>query len=293
VDDMDVKKLTNTGENISIVSGGKQLSMEGRRGIESQDTIFYNLSNMKLTTYQLNVIPEQLSQSGVQAYLEDSYLQSRTAVDMSNGILYNFSVNSEAASYAANRFRIVFRSSVVAPSISINVKSEIKKKEIIVNWDVQNASNIRKYVVERSSDGSRFEAVSEQPATVLSSFVWVDQKPLIGLNHYRIKAFDNAGRIVYSNITKTLYNVEPAITVYPNPIKADRILKVRVENPIAGEFAINMIDMSGKILSTKIVEHPGGIQTYTLQFDGKIAKGIYSIEVVDALKNKSSIKVQH
>jgi hypothetical protein len=293
VDDMDVKKLTNTGENISIVSDGKQLSMEGRSGIESQDTIFYNLSNMKLATYQLNVIPEQLSQSGVQAYLEDSYLQSRTAVDMSNGIRYNFNVNSEAASYAANRFRIVFRSSVVAPSISINVKSEIKEKEIIVNWDVQNASNIRKYVVERSSDGSRFEAVSEQPATVLSSFVWVDQKPLIGLNHYRIKAVDNAGRIVYSNITKTLYNVEPSITVYPNPIKADRILKVRVENPIAGEFGINIIDMSGKILSTKIVEHPGGIQTYTLQFDGKIAKGIYSIEVVDALKNKSSIKVQH
>ena len=293
VDDMDVKKLTNTGENISIVSGGKQLSMEGKRGIGSQDTIFYNLSNMKLATYQLNVIPEQLGQSGLQAYLEDSYMQSRTAVDMSNGMLYNFIVNNEAASYASSRFRIVFRSSVAPPAISINVKSEIKEKEIIVDWDVQNASNIRRYVVERSVDGNHFEAVSEQPATILSHFVWVDQKPMIGLNNYRIKAIDNAGRIFYSNITKTLYKIESAITVYPNPIKSDRILKVRVENPVSGEFTLNMFDISGKVILTKNVNHPGGIQTYTMQLDGKMAKGTYSIEVVDALKNKSSIKVQY
>jgi hypothetical protein len=293
LDEMDVKKLTNTGENLSIVTNDKQLSMESRSGITPNDTIFYNLSNMKLASYQLSILPEQLDQSGLQAILEDKYLQSRTAIDMANGTQYNFNVTNDPGSYSASRFRLVFNSSVAPSAISINVKSETKENEIIVNWDVEYASNINRYAVERSADGNRFDAISEQPATVLSQYVWIDQRPAVGFNYYRIKATDKNGRTIYSNITKSVYNPATSVTVYPNPIKADRLLKVKVENALSGDFTLNIIDLTGKMFSSKTINHPGGVQTYTMQIDNKMAKGIYTIEVIDTSNYKTSIKVQY
>jgi hypothetical protein len=292
-DAMDLDKLTNSGENISISNNGKQLSIESRNGIGNTDTIFYNINHMKAATYQLNVIPENLSQSGLQAYLEDSYLQSRTAIDMNSGAKVNFNINSDPGSYATDRFRLVFNS-IAPPSVfTINVKSETKGSEVIIDWNVQHANSIRKYVVQQSFDGVNYFDASEQPATVLNHYVWIDQSPFMGVNYYRIKVIDNSGRLIYSNTTKCFISIEPMITVFPNPIKEDKLVKLKIENSKAGNYKINMFDISGKLVFEKTLYHPGGIQTYSLHFNVKMAKGLYHLELIDSRDTKTNLKVQY
>lgn len=114
VDDADARKLGNFTENLGISNGVATLSVEKRGAIAPADTIFFSISNMKIQGYQLRFIAAKLTQPGVRAFLEDSYLHSSTPVALNDTTTVNFSVDANAGSYASNRFRLVFKTRPVA-----------------------------------------------------------------------------------------------------------------------------------------------------------------------------------
>ena len=77
VDGMDAKKLPNFGANLSIKTAGKLLVVERKHNITRQDTIFFNLSGVGARQYQFQFIGSEMD-PGVEGFLEDSYLQTRT-----------------------------------------------------------------------------------------------------------------------------------------------------------------------------------------------------------------------
>ena len=107
IDGLDVNKMTNTSENLSTRTGGKLLSIERRHTISQRDTIFLNLTGEKVQAYRFEFIAGNLN-TGAQGYLEDSYLHTRTLLDLNGTTVFNFSIENIAGSYAADRFRIVF-----------------------------------------------------------------------------------------------------------------------------------------------------------------------------------------
>lgn len=114
VDYADAGKLGNFSENLGISKGAATLSVEKRGAIAPADTIFFSISNMKIQGYQLRFIAAKLTQPGVRAFLEDSYLHSSTPVALNDTTTVNFSVDANAGSYASNRFRLVFKTRPVA-----------------------------------------------------------------------------------------------------------------------------------------------------------------------------------
>lgn len=114
VDDADARKLGNFTENLGISNGVATLSVEKRGAIAPADTIFFSISNMKIQGYQLRFIAAKLTQPGVRAFLEDSYLHTSTPVALNDTTTVNFTVDANAGSYATNRFRLVFKTRPVA-----------------------------------------------------------------------------------------------------------------------------------------------------------------------------------
>lgn len=109
IDILDVHKLTNVNESISLVAGNVKLSAERRGNLLPRDTIFFKLENLRLQEYELEFVSENITGQGVRAFLVDRYLQQRTQVQLSGTIRIRFSVTDNPGSYAADRFMLVFQ----------------------------------------------------------------------------------------------------------------------------------------------------------------------------------------
>lgn len=108
-DSYDATKLPNTlSENVAIKRSENKFAIERRKAIAFFDTVYLNISNMRIKNYQFEITPENFDTLTTFAYLEDSYTQERKQVSLSAGSNFQFGIFNNPAVYAPDRFRIVF-----------------------------------------------------------------------------------------------------------------------------------------------------------------------------------------
>ena len=116
VDAMDALKLNNISENLSLARDGKKLVAERRSEIQNDDTLYYNLGLLRVQQYQFEFITKEFTDANVTAFLEDSYLQTSTPVDLLHDTTrVLFSIVNIPGSYAADRFKLVFKKLTPTP----------------------------------------------------------------------------------------------------------------------------------------------------------------------------------
>lgn len=108
VDAHDAGKLPIDGPSIAILRNGKILSIERRSPVAEADTIQTNLQHCPSGKYIITLKPENMEASGVKAYIHDRYENVFVPVLMDGATEWPFKVSDEPASYAADRFMIVF-----------------------------------------------------------------------------------------------------------------------------------------------------------------------------------------
>lgn len=125
-DNDDVRKPNNFNENMAIVRNGTYMIMEARPLINDKDTLFLEMWNLKQQQYQLQLKAEKMEASGLRAYLEDTYLQTKTPVSLQGyAVPVNFTVTSDAASAALKRFRLLFTLDVTPVTVNTTSQSLI------------------------------------------------------------------------------------------------------------------------------------------------------------------------
>lgn len=106
IDGMDVRKLDNVMENLSLNRKGDLLIVERRSDIQDSDTLFLQISNTKNKQYLLEIAPVDME--GVSSLiLEDSYTHSLTNVSTSSATQVHFEVNADPASFGPQRFKLI------------------------------------------------------------------------------------------------------------------------------------------------------------------------------------------
>jgi hypothetical protein len=123
IDKLDALKLSNPGENFAISKDGSLLAVEARQSIVEEDAINFTMKNMKQQQYSLEFTASNL-RSGVTAFLEDAFLGTSTAINLSSATRVSFTVGASAGSSASNRFKVVLRPSSVP--VTVNGKAGIK-----------------------------------------------------------------------------------------------------------------------------------------------------------------------
>jgi hypothetical protein len=285
VDDMDALKLTNTSENLSIKNNNILLVVERRHTILQQDTIFLNLTNVKAQAYRFKFTTDQLYEPGINGFLVDSYLNTTTPINIDGNTTVNFNIVNIPGSYAANRFMIVFSlPPVTLPVTFTSVKAFSQGSNINVEWKVDNESNIKQYVVEKSSDGNSFSSIAVTPATANNSgsatYGVIDTQPVEGYNYYRVKSIDSKDAIATSNIVKVLIiKGNHQITAYPNPI-INSTINLELNDQPSGQYIIKLFNKSGQTIFTRNVQHTQGNSIETLKLGNYAPKGIYQLEVI-------------
>jgi hypothetical protein len=292
IDRYDARKIMNTANNLAIkTSSGVNLVVERRMPLTEQDTIRYNMSSMARQNYRLEFKAQGLSSENVEGFVEDTYLNTRTPMNMEGTTNVDFAVTSDKGSYAANRFRIVFKTAVVLPVKLVSVAAVQQDENIRVDWKVENEKAVKQYVVEKATDGVIFKQAGIVAAAnneAGSSYQWLDDKAIPGDNYYRIRIEEQTGKISYSDVVKVAIPFgKPSIGIYPNPI-TDGIIHLQLVNQPKGRYGLRLLNPLGQTIIAKQVEHAGGNATEDIKWDYHLAHGVYQLQV---LKPDGKIKV--
>lgn len=285
----DINKLSNFTENLAIGRNGSRLAVEKRPFIVAYDTIFLKLNNTIVRTYQFEVNPVNFTPGTLNAFLEDAYLGTSTPISLATISTFDFSVTGDAASANEDRFRIVFNSGSVLPVDYMLVKAVQKGDGVQVEWTVGSERTMRNYIVERSTDGIRFDQVGDVAARANNndkvSYAWFDANPVQGKNFYRIKAIANTGNVKYSQaVIVSIGGVKSDIVVYPNPVKGNTI-SLQFSNQPQGIYTIKLFSSVGQELFLQKIEHLGGSATQTINLGKAISKGVYYLNVTNGEMN--------
>ncbi|MEO5995919.1 MAG: T9SS type A sorting domain-containing protein, partial [Chitinophagaceae bacterium] len=279
----DAGKMINTGEGIAISNSGKLLSIDARPMPKQSDTLFLNIARLSRSTYTLQVFANDMSRSNTIPFLEDTYLHTSKPISLTDTTFIPFTVNIyDSSTFSMNRFRVIFRQTGILPLKFIAVSAAKKASDIQVNWTVAEVSDIKKYDVERSGNGSNFEKQAEIASiagNTTRDYQWLDKNIANGDHYYRIAALQNDGKYVYSSIilAKGVY-VRPGIVVFPNPV-INQKLHFDLINVNKGQFTLQLINSQGRKVISRSIDHSGGTSGQTIPFDQALMPGVYYLQV--------------
>ena len=243
-------KLINPSENISLFENNQNKSITSTSLPQTTDTVFYRLSQLKSATYQLQFNPENIVGSNIEAYLEDKYLQSISPVSLTDITNIAFTVTSDTGSYAADRFMLVFKPTIVLPTSFTAINALVKDKNVLVSWQIANEINIDHYSIEKSADGISFASIGNKMAlgyAISASYEITDVSPKLGLNYYRIKSVGILGETNYSKIVKvSIGEATNTVTITPNPVGANHEMTIGVNELSLGKYDVVLYDFSGR-----------------------------------------------
>ena len=280
----DAAKMLNSGENFGIKRNNKNFAIEARQPVSRPDTIFYDLRNLKKQEYHLVFAPKNIGQ-GISASLNDRFLKTETTVSLNDSTSFDFSITSDPASYAADRFFVGFvpLSAERILSLSfISVKAYQKNKNILVEWKVENENNIDHYEIDHSVDGVQFLLREDKNTLGLkeNSNSYLDEKPVSGNNFYRVRGIDKNGNTVISPVVKLfMETLKTSISILSNPVEGD-VIKLLFTNYHTGKYQMNIYNTSGELLQRKTMLLAGENEYQTVRINKSWSAGIYHLEII-------------
>ncbi len=126
----------------------KYSAIERRNLLTDKDTIYLSMSNMNKLTYTFRFVPKEFSPS-FDAYLQDRYLNTLTPISTVDTTYISFTIATDVASGAADRFKVVFSPSKKA-NVKVNVAASKNSAGVAIDWQVENETGGSLYAIEKS-----------------------------------------------------------------------------------------------------------------------------------------------
>ena len=221
-DKNDVSKLNGAGESISFRRDGHSLAIERKNDITGIDTSFINLAQTKKQQYRLDIVAENMTNEDITATVKDNYsaTTNNIKVDLGGSTHVEFTINEDPASYAADRFSIVYNTSSTTPVVKTQIKT-----------------------IETSA--KTLPVVLDEPA------ISIYPNPVIG-NEINIKL----NNMETGNYNLKLYNIAGQVVASQNAKYASKgsSMKLQMDRNLApGKYEIKL-EGNGKTLNTSLIK---------------------------------------
>ena len=289
----DADKLTNVNENLGLMRHNTILAIESRPNLSVIDTMFFNMSKTTQRAYRFQFMPTNLDNANLVGYLQDKYLNTSAEISLTHNTPIDFTINGDAASSAADRFQIVFKT--VLPFAFTNIAAAKNNSDIAVEWKVANETDIVQYDVEKSTDGTSFTKTNTNLVkgnnNAANNYIWLDANAQIGNNIYRVKMTGKDGSTKYTETVKVnIADINTGITIYPNPIKEGKI-NIQMGNQPTGNYQLSITNNNGQVIYTGTVQNNSRKSNFLINLNSKTAKGIYNLQIVTPDNKISSQKL--
>jgi hypothetical protein len=276
-------KFINEDENLAITHNGNSLSLEGRPPVTAHDTIQLKMWQFRQKNYYLRLTGTNFPPD-VTAFVQDTYLHQNTPVNLLSVTLFPFTVDTTLpASFAAERFAIIFKAGNILPVTRVNVKAYKVNNGIQVEWTAQTEINAASYEIEESVDGEHFEKsgsiAAKGNAFVNESYSFFDNTTNQGNNFYRIKTTIKTGEVIYSHIVKVIIpEANSNISIFPNPVKGNTF-RLQLNNMEKGDYEIIIYNNLGQKVYRRNINHTDESAGYDIERGRLISKGTYRLTV--------------
>lgn len=208
-------------------------------GLCSTGTLYILVANSAPTqgqfaNYNTNGSPNGCSGCTDIGTSDDRSMTLTEAGGCTTTVTYNrcrlLNINGTCSGSMADGASVVFTSGVAgynnngcaAPSLPIVLKNFICRigiKTSKISFSTASETNNDYFTIERSGDGVAYEAIGEIKGAGNSSkelsYEFTDEKPLTGLNYYRIKQTDFDGKYSYSEVRSVRFTDGASVTVSP------------------------------------------------------------------------------
>ncbi len=166
-----------------------------------------------------------------------------------------------------------------------NITATNQGSQHLIAWNTLAEDPGDYFVLERSKDGSSFEALANIAANgIASDYQYVDTKPYEGISYYRLMMSDRVQEF-YSPIVSASLKKNNDITVIPNP--TDGKITLHIGGGQGAQAKISVMDITGRVLQT--IE---GVQSTDIEISlSGYAQGSYLVIYQDEQRSQT-IKVQ-
>lgn len=277
--DEDSYKFSNLDENIAIVRAGKTLSIEGRKTVTANDTVPLKIWQLLQNNYTFKINSSGFAPN-VTGYLEDAFLHTSTTLTANGETMVPFNITTNAASFAPDRFRIVFK--VSAPPISglTNTGAIVKGGQVDIHWSKTTDKNVDRYEVEKSTDLKKFtlaaSVVAGNGSEAIAAYRTTDPNPAEGENYYRIKTISTGGEIKTSPLLKVRYEADKSnISAAGNEDEINLVFK----NMEKGKYGVRLFSSNAQLAGDMVIDHNGGTAHHSMTLKNHLPAGIYTVQV--------------
>ncbi len=154
----------------------------------------------------------------------------------------------------------------------------------LLNWKVTCATSPRATMtLERSSDARNYtgiNTITADAARCNQPFDYTDANPLKGMNYYRLKIVDAAGKVTYSTTVALLNAVKgfDIISIAPNPVVTDNF-KLNVASAQSSKMEIMIFDMQGRLVNRQSISVIAGFNSLPVHV-ANLQAGTYAIQAI-------------
>ncbi len=286
----DALKFTNSTINMGFKANGKAIQINTVEPLRNTADTFVLFANASSRSYTLNFSNLNSIPLTKTILLRDLFTNKTT--DLRAERVYSFTINGNTASQG-DRFQLIFIDNSALPVEFIAVNAKRNDKDILVTWSTATEKNNDYFIVERSFDEQKFEAIETVKGAINSNVkmnyafndiaaVNLATKRGVDKVYYRIKQVDLSGESENSDVVVVTLNdviTGNELTLYPNPAKAFVTIKGSKGFMIG---TVTIYDIAGK----KVMEAEGKEESEVTIDLSNLNNGIYFVKTVDGITRK-------
>ena len=193
--------------------------------------------------------------------------------------------------------RISVSGSASLPVSIISFSGVAVPQGIQLNWNTSSESNNDYFTLERSADGTHYEAVDNIDGSGNTShtvqYNYVDESPVNGVNYYRLSQIDFDGsQKTFEPISVKLGDDASTLSfvnLYPNPFNGDFILTYHSNEKAT--TLLEILSSEGKRVYSETLKSSTGVNVYDFNSKIQLPQGIYFVTLSQGKTRTEAIRI--
>ena len=167
----------------------------------------------------------------------------------------------------------------------LDLSASLSSSIVKLNWNTKDEAGVLNYIVERSSDGQNFQSIGSVNSKGNGSFNYILNDNIssatVSKYYYRLKVINHTGPFSYSRIVTINLKQTGKILIGPNPF--NDIVQIQYQSDSKKEIQLTLFNTAGQVLfrNKKLVQ--AGTNSFSIDALSQLPKGIYFIEIGDAV----------
>lgn len=237
--------------------------------------------------YRIDIDPNQPALGGY--YLSTTNMSSKQIDNdgfIGGGGMVQYIVNkggsTEDNSEFSNDYNIDFGFYRIVLGVhELDLTATMTGSDVSIKWLTKEESNVNKYYVERSNDGSKFTSIDMTYSKGDGSFNYLSADNLSdyvsSVVYYRIRIVDKNGAITYSSVVRLNLVKSIKMAVGPNPFS--NALNIQVSLSSKSAATVRIVNMTGQVVYSKGLKMEKGVNSFVINDLPQLSKGLYVVEL--------------